>query len=324
MADRDGLICGYLICAAGQAWQIEWEKARAWHSGQGVLWLHLNRTAEATKHWLLSESGIDPIICEALLAEETRPRSLIMREGLLVILRGVNLNAGADPEDMVSLRLWVDAHRVVTLRSRHLMAIEDLRTEIESGRSPRFPGDFLTTISRFLIERMSPIIDVLDDEIDGLEATLLERHTEESRSKLATLRRRVITLRRYIAPQRDVMIRLSNERLDWLSDLDRARLREVGDRVTRYVEDLDAARERAAITQEELTSRLSAQMNRTMYILSLVAAIFLPLGLITGLLGINVGGIPGSENKEAFYIVCGVLIVIVAVQAWIFRKKHWF
>jgi len=324
MADRDALICGYLIDAAGQSRQIDWEQVQDWRPGQGVLWLHLNRTSEETKRWLGNESGVDPIVCEALLAEETRPRSLIMRDGLLVILRGVNLNAGADPEDMVSLRFWIDPHRIITLRSRHLMAIEDLRVEIESGRSPRSPGDFLTTISRFLIERMSPIMDALDDEIDALEEKLLDRHTEEARGRLAALRRRVITLRRYISPQRDVMARLSNERLEWLSDLDRARLREVGDRITRYVEDLDAARERAAVTQEELTSRLSAQMNRTMYLLSLVAAIFLPLGLITGLLGINVGGIPGSENKQAFLIVCGVLIVIVAIQAWIFRKKDWF
>jgi zinc transporter len=93
------------------------------------------------------------------------------------------------------------------------------------------------------------------------------------RSRLAALRRRVIALRRYIAPQRDAMSRLSTERIPWLSESDRARLREVAERVTRYVEDLGAARERAAIIQEELTGRMTAQMNRTMYVLSLVAAI---------------------------------------------------
>lgn len=324
MAESDGLICGYRLDVTGNGRQIDWDLVRRWQPGQGVLWLHLNRTSEAAKHWLESQAGIDPIVCEALLAEETRPRSLMMGDGLLVILRGVNLNPGADPEDMVSLRLWVDADRIITLRFRHLMAIEDLRAEIDNGRGPQSPGEFLTLIAGQLIERMSPIIGALDDEIDALEETLLERQTEEGRGRLAVLRRRVITLRRYIAPQRDVMARLSNERVPWLSDLDRARLREVADRVTRYVEDLDAARERAAVTQEELTSRLSAQMNRTMYVLSLVAAIFLPLGLLTGLLGINVGGIPGSENKLAFLIVCGILGVIAAIQVWLFRKKHWF
>jgi zinc transporter len=247
-----------------------------------------------------------------------------MGDGLLVILRGVNLNPGSDPEDMVSLRLWIDAHRIITLRFRHLMAIEDVRREIESGSGPTSAGDFLTTIAGHLIDRMSPTIDALDDEIDSLEETLLEGQSQDDRRMLAELRRRVITLRRYIAPQRDVMNRLSTERLASLSDLDRARLREVADRVTRYVEDLDAARERAAITQEELASRMSAQMNRTMYVLSLVAAVFLPLGLLTGLLGINVGGIPGTENKLAFTVVCIVLLLIAGIQIWLFRKKRWF
>ncbi len=324
MDESDGLICGYRLDATGKGQPVNWDLVRHWQPGQGVLWLHLNRTSEEAKLWLESEAGIDPIICEALLAEETRPRSLIRGDGLLVILRGVNLNPGADPEDMVSLRLWVEAHRIITLRFRHLMAIEDLRADIEGGCGPQSAGDFVTEVASHLIQRMSPIIDALDDEIDDLEETLLEGQAEDGRGRLAVLRRRVITLRRYIAPQRDVMARLSSERLPWLSDLDRARLREVADRVTRYVEDLDAARERAAVTQEELSSRLSAQMNRTMYVLSLVAAIFLPLGLLTGLLGINVGGIPGSENKLAFLIVCAVLGVIAAIQVWLFRKKHWF
>ena len=76
-------------------------------------------------------------------------------------------------------------------------------------------------------------------------------------------------------------------------------IREIAERTSRFVEDIDAAKDRAAITQEELNSRLSEQMNKAMYVLSIVAAIFLPLGLLTGLLGINVGGIPGAENKWA-------------------------
>ena len=89
------------------------------------------------------------------------------------------------------------------------------------------------------------------------------------------------------------------------------------------MEDLDSARERAAVTQEELAGRLAEQMNKTMYVLSIVAAIFLPLGLITGLLGINVGGIPGVDSGWAFTIVCLILIGIAVVQAIVFKKMKW-
>lgn len=194
---------------------------------------------------------------------------------------------------------------------------------LAAGDGPRGPGEFLATIAGRLIDRMSPVVDGLDDEIDALEEAVLDGETRETRGRLGLLRRRAITLRRHIAPQREVLSRLQSEPFSWLASHERAHLREVTDRVTRYVEDLDAARERAAVTQEELSSRISSQMNRTMYVLSLVAAIFLPLGLITGLLGINVGGIPGSESKGAFYVVTGSLVALAGVLVWFFRRRRW-
>ena len=130
-------------------------------------------------------------------------------------------------------------------------------------------------------------------------------------------------MRRYIAPQRDVLFRLYSEHPEWISDKLKEHLRELSERTTRFVEDLDSARDRAAITHEELHSRLSEQMNKTMYLLSIVAAIFLPLGLVTGLLGINVGGIPGTENKLAFWIVTFFIILIAFILIGLFRRVKW-
>ncbi len=126
-----------------------------------------------------------------------------------------------------------------------------------------------------------------------------------------------------MAPQREAISRLQSEKMSWLTAEDSVRLREVYDHLTRYLEDLDAARERAAVTQEELVSRLSEQTNNRMYVLSIVAAIFLPLGFLTGLLGINVGGIPGAEYKAAFTIFCMFLVAIVIIELIIFKKKKW-
>ena len=117
--------------------------------------------------------------------------------------------------------------------------------------------------------------------------------------------------------------RLLHDRLQWITDADRAHLREIAERTARFVEDIDSARERASVTQEELNSRLSEQMNKAMYLLSIIAAIFLPLGLLTGLLGINVGGIPGTESKWAFSLVTAVLVgLAIILVAW-FKKIKW-
>ena len=242
---------------------------------------------------------------------------------MLVILRGVNLNPGADPQDMVGVRVWLEPNRIVSLRHRRLMAVSDLRDAIEAGAGPTGPGDFLYRLSDRLIDRMGPVVDQLDDRVDELEDAVLTEHSAALRTKIGEIRREAISLRRYLAPQRDVMSRLPMEQASWLEAGHKAHLREIADRTLRYVEDLDAARERAAVTQDELNNRLADQMNRTMYLLTIVAAVLLPPSLITGLFGINVGGMPGVENIWAFTAVVLGLITIGVVEVILLRRLKW-
>jgi zinc transporter len=171
---------------------------------------------------------------------------------------------------------------------------------------------------------MGPVLTDLDDRVDALEEAIIEGQMGGIRFELASVRREASALRRYIAPQREAMARLTALQAEWLSPRNRQRVREVTDRITRCVEDLDAARERAQIAQDELTNRLSEQINRNMYTLSIVAAVFLPLGLLTGYLGINVGGIPGEKWEWAFIVVGALLIAFAVIELWIFRRLKWF
>jgi zinc transporter len=323
MNEKSGLVFSYILDGAGGGHTITWEDIKHWIPEKGVLWLHLDYKNEEVQKWLNEASGLNLIIYEALLEEETRPRAVAYDDGLLLILRGVNCNPGSDPEDMVSLRMWFDKDRIITMRHRRVMAIDDINRAIESSKGPTSPPDFLVRASEHITDRMGDVVSEIDDHVDELEDTVLTAESYELRSKLAVLRRKTISLRRYIAPQRDVLTRLQNERVPWLRDLDKVHLRELAERTARFVEDLDSARDRAAITQEELNGRLSEHMSKTLYILSLVAAVFLPLGFITGLLGINVGGIPGSEFGWAFLIVCIFLAAIAFVEFWLFKRKKW-
>ena len=203
------------------------------------------------------------------------------------------------------------------------MAVDDIRKAVIAGNGPTGPGDFLENLADRLAFRMGTVISDVDDTVDELENEVLTEQSYELRQKIATVRRTAISMRRYLAPQRDVMARLHNEKVKWLSDMDRMRLREIADITTRYVEDLDAVRDRATVIQEELNNRLSEQMNKTMYVLSIVTGIFLPLGLLTGLLGINVGGIPGTENPWAFAVFCLILVGVAGGQIWLFKRKRW-
>lgn len=323
MGNNSDLIFSYLLDGKGGGKPLTWDDIEQWSPEKWIIWLHLNYKSEKVRHWLKEKSGLNEIIYEALIEEETRPRSALSHDGLLLIVRGVNCNPGADPEDMVSLRMWFDKNRIISMRQRKVMAIDDIDKAIESSHGPISPPDFLLRVTERIADRMGDVVSDIDDAVDALEDTVLTTESYALRSKLAEIRRQTISLRRYIAPQRDVLVRLQNERVPWLSDIDKMRIRETAERTARYVDDLDSARDRASITHEELNSRLSEQMNKTMYIISLVAAIFLPLGFLTGLLGINVGGIPGSDYQLAFLIVCGVIVGIAFVEYWLFKRKKW-
>ncbi len=245
MSDADGLVCSYVLDGAGSGRDLDMDGVREWAVGDGFLWVHLDRSAADAQAWLREESGLDELVCEALLAEDTRPRSAVFEDGMVVILRGVNLNPGADPEDMVSIRLWIDGHRVISVRLRRLMAVEAIRKQLTDGKGPEGPADFLVELCAHLVERMGPVVDDFEDEAGDLEELVVSTASYELRSRLGALRRKVIALRRYIAPIRDAMTRLWMEKVLWLDDIHRMRLREISDRITRHVEDLDSVRDRA-------------------------------------------------------------------------------
>jgi len=303
---------------------MSWEDIRAWQQSAGISWVHLNRNADNAQRWLQEESGLDALVVESLLAESTRPRCVSIGDGVMLFLRGVNLNPGADPEDMVSIRLWVEPTRIISVRTRRLLSIDDLKGSLERGTGPRSTGEFVAQLADHLVSRVSDITGDIDDEVDRLQDLVLESEERQLRNDLTRLRREIIALRRYLAPQRDALNRLSQIKPAWLTDMDNLHVREEADRVVRLVEDLDSARERAAVTQEELNSRLAEQMNQRMYVLSIVAAIFLPLGFLTGLFGINVGGMPLADDPLGFWEIVLLLIVITAALIVIFRWRRWF
>lgn len=282
--------------------------ARRWSDGEtGFSWHHLWRDDPDTPG-ILAESDLDPSVIQALTADETRPRCTVHGRGVVLNLRGVNLTEGAEPEDMISVRFWLDQHRIVGVWIRPLQAVTDIVAAAGREAAPVSPGDLIARLGLRLADRAEPCIAALNEQIDDLEESVLEPGAEISRAALAGLRRSSIVLRRYFVPQRDALTTLEIEDLSWLSERDRTHLREAADRVRRFGEELDAIRDRAQIVHDQIMDQRAERMNRQMLVLSVVAAIFLPLGLLTGLLGINVGGIPGAENPWAFWIVCALLL----------------
>jgi zinc transporter len=324
-ADGDsGLVKAYLLDGRGGGRRVGWSEVRAWRPAGEPLWMHLDYSCEDARRWMAEDSGLDEVTREALLADDPRPRVLAVGDGLVIIVRGVNHNAGADPEDMISLRFWVDAHRLISLRHRRVRATQALADHIDRGRAPRNTGDMVIALVEHIHDRIGETVDRIDDAADTMETKVLDGGDRDLRRGLAELRRAAIAIRRHIAPQRDMLARLQAEPAAWLDTSHRARIRECYDRLTRSIEELDAARDRALVTQEELANRVSEMINQRLYALSLITALFLPLSFITGMLGVNLGGIPGTTWRWGFLTLCGAMVVLVALQVWFYRRKRWF
>lgn len=308
----------------GNGREIDAATVDQWSADQGVLWVHIDVADVASADWLTRQSELPATAIEALLAGETRPRSTFSNHGLLIVLRGVNTNPGADPEDMVSVRVWIDANRIITSRRRQLLSIQDVRKSLATGEGPESPGAFLGALVERLADRIGDFVDSIEERMDSAEEEIASGRSFGFRQRLSALRRQIAHVRRFLAPQRDALDRLNRQSCEWLTELDAHALRQESDRITRYLEDLDLGKERAIVVQEELLSQIAQEQNARMYVLSVVAAIFLPLTFVTGLLGMNVGGLPGLESKLGF--VWSVVIMSVAAAGLIifFRWKKWF
>jgi len=300
-------------------------------SGAGVTWLHLDYADPKAMEWLRERAGLDPLVLGALTDADPRPRALPIGDNVLVVARAINLNTGAEPEDMVSLRAWFEPRRVITLRHRTVRAVKTLAADLLEHRAHLAgPGDLLAELIDRILDPVVACVDALDDDVDRIQDESMSDDTATShrrgrdvRAQLADVRRRAIGLRRFIGPQRDMMVRLAAATPSWLDDRHRARLREAADRQTRTVEELDAARDRAAVTHEELAGRLAELSNHRLYVLSLVSVVFVPLGFIANLLSVNVGGVPGKEADWGFWALCAAFAAIVAIQLWLFRRWKW-
>jgi zinc transporter len=173
-------------------------------------------------------------------------------------------------------------------------------------------------------DRISDYVDGVEDQLVQLEASVQGEDMSCSRSKISAVRREIASVRRYLAPQRDALDALYTYAITSMPEGCAYQLREQMDRMTRYLEDLDLIRERTLVLQEEVMNISMGQQNARMYALSIVSLIFLPVTFVTGVFGMNVGGLPGQADPTAFTVVVGTMFFISIVVIAVLKVKRWF
>jgi zinc transporter len=312
-----------LFNGQGGARELSDSEVDNWSPSDGILWVDCDQNHKAAKAWLTDHSQIDKNLLAVVLAGETRPRSLVEPDGLAIIMRGINMNPGAVPDDMVAIRVVIEKSRIITSHRRTVLSTRDVRDGLLAGTGPKTVGDFLISLTGFLAVRIEAAVENIEEMLENLDGEITEGDIGSMRSKLGVIRRQAAAIRRHLAPQRDALERLARSTTSIMTDKDLIAVRDEGDHVTRYIEDLDLARENALVTQEDLMNRVAQEQNSRMYLLSVVAAIFLPLTFVTGLLGMNVAGLPGTVSPYSFTVSTIVMIGLGFGLVLFFKWRKW-
>lgn len=302
---------------------LSWAEVRAWEPAHGALWVHLDLGDAESVAWIEGPAGLDSLSRGALLAQESRARAILDEQALLLNLRARNHEAEEDDEDLVGVRMLCDGQRLLSTRRRSIPELTSLADRlVEEGR-PRSLDDVLTLLVEAVQVGVEELSESLQDRLDELEEEEFVRAELEDETPIGDARRTALRLRRHLLPMRDALGALLGSRFDWVGEEASDRLRHAYDRYQRLAEDTEAALGRAGILQDETFGRSQRALNQRLYVMTMVTALMLPLSLVTGLLGINVGGIPGGEDPSAFWKVCGLLGVLAGLQFLYLRKLRW-
>ena len=332
-ADASGLVCGFLFTpeqagrpiAANEVidWLRRTSDAGSHDAGDDFLWLHFHLAHSASERWMQAHLDLPESFFEAL-REGSHSTRIEQQDGALVaVMNDVMFNFEQMPTEIATL--WVYTHRriMVTARLKPLRSVDRLRASVKAGEVFRSPTDLLVHLLRDQADLMVQIVRRASIEVDGIEDLFLSQRLKQFRQDLGTLRRVLVRLQRMLAPEPGSIFRLLARPPRWLRQQDVEDLRESTEEFSLVLGDLAGLVERIRLLQEEIASRLGEQSNRTLFTLTLVTVLALPINIIAGFFGMNVGGVPLAENKHGFWLLVLVVASFTALAGWwAFRRRE--
>ncbi|BBG58704.1 MULTISPECIES: zinc transporter ZntB [Providencia] len=289
---------------------------------QSPFWFHYDYKNKESFNWIQQSDLFSDQVKSALTGKSSRLRMVRVGDGVLLTLQTLNNTVGQRPEQLVAFRIFMNSRMIVSTRHRKVKSLDSVIEDLHDGVGAQSTGDWLADVTDAITDEISDFTDLLHERLIEMEDDILRGEIPE-RGELGLLRKQIIVIRRYMAPQRDMFSRLTAEKFLWLEDADRRRLQEIADRLGRCIEDLDGFIARTAIMSDEITNMMTEMMNRRIYTMSLMAMIFLPTTFLTGLFGVNLGGIPGGEFRFAFSAFCVLLACLIATVFWWLKRSRW-
>jgi zinc transporter len=286
----------------------------------GFVWLHCHIQSPILQR-LLDAEGVDRVAFDLLSAAETRPRCILHDDAVILNLRGRAVEELAGESDLSALRFYLANGIAISTWRRPTFAMAELTSAIGRGFCPHSLGDFIARLTLWIIDSIEPMVDTLSETIDELEIEAVDGLEVLRRRELSEVRRDAIDLRRFLYPQRDALSTFLVEPIRFVGEFDRAKVHDAHERLVRFIDELEVTRERCGVLHDEIIDNRSIQMNRQILVLSVVSALLLPVSLLAGMLGMNVRGIPGTDDPFGFWWIAGFMLIVILIELAILR---WF
>ena len=327
-ADQSGLICGYLFDhqQAGQLLHtnqvLDWLSKPQDTENQSFLWLHFNLTHAATEKWLHEHTASPEEFYETLHQGSRSTRIEHADQHLIAVVNDVLHDFSFDPSDIATLWLNVSRNLMISARRKPLKSVDHLRDAVNAGEIFQSPMELLTHLLRDQADVLTGIVRNAITKIDDVEDHLLADRLNKKRSNLGELRRLLVRLQRLLAPEPAALFRLLQKPPEWMAENDVHELRQSTEEFSVVLSDMASLQERIKLLQEEIAAHVNEQNNRSLFVLTIVTVLALPINIITGLMGMNVGGIPWAQNEAGFWIIIAIIASITVVAAWLaFKPK---
>ena len=328
-SDRSGLISGFLFRPGrpgepmNTAGAVRWLKGEMPAAEGAFAWLHFNLANAYTERWLRDHLGEVDAFFDALHEGSRSTRIEFAHDALIAVVNDVLFEFDFEPSQIATLWMCVDQRTVVTTRLQPLRSIDRLRAAVKGGEAFETPVALLTHLLRDQADVLVQIVRAATGRVDDVEDSLLAERVQRSRAKLGALRRVLVRLRRLLAPEPGALFRLLNQPPAWVAPDDVQELRHSTEEFSAVLADMTALQERIKLLQEEIAARVTEETNRSVYVLTMVTVLALPINMIAGLLGMNVGGIPLAEHHAGFWIVVAIIASFTVVAGWLaFRRRE--
>jgi zinc transporter len=321
LPDTGGLICAFYLDpprACG------WEALDAASGTPSPLWLHFNLTDTRARRWIETRGELPDSAREELVNPDARVHAQALPEGLVVVLADLHHDFHADPEGVGTLHVYVDPHRMISGRRHPLRSVDHLRRGLLGGLVVDSPLALLENLILAIAESFGGVVGRLSDEVDDAEDLILAGRLHEQGTTLGRIRRLLARLRRHVGANRSALASMLSHLPAWCDAENRHRLRQAVDHMEVVTQDIELVQERTRLLQEEIAGRLTEATNRNLFLLSILTATFLPVTMITGVFGMNVGGLPWLNDPSGFWWVCGAMIAGVVTALLLLRRWRIF